>query len=202
MTYKIKKKITYLYMLVLTIYLILPIIILYIPPLFEYKFYLLVSIGLAIYFLFRGIGVKNEELGIKRKNLVKSLKRNFTVITIFILAIIILNLCDIGKYAPTETILFYAFYTFLSCPLQEFLYRGIFGYFDRQLIKNKHTTALISSFCYSFVHIIYRNFFTCLITFMIGMIWFYMYEKDENLLGVSVSHAVLGVLTIFLGIVD
>lgn len=105
MTYKQRKN-TYLYMLVLAVYLILPIIILYIPPLFEYKFYLLVSIGLALYLLFRGIGVKNGELGIKRKNLVKSLKRNFPVITIFILAILILNLCDIGKYAPTETILF------------------------------------------------------------------------------------------------
>ena len=100
-----------------------------------------------------------------------------------------------------ETIYFYLFYIFVSCPLQEFLYRGVFGYFDK-VYNNKYLFLILSSFCYSFVHIIYKDILTCALTFLIGIVWYLLYRKDYNLVGVSISHIILGILTISLGIIN
>ena len=77
----------------------------------------------------------------------------------------------------------------------------MFGYFDK-VYNNKYLFLILSSFCYSFVHIIYRDILTCIITFVMGIIWYLFYKKDMNLCGVIISHMVLGIATIVLGIVN
>lgn len=191
-----------LFTIIILLYIIVPLTILYIPPLFKYKFYILTIIGLLIYLLFRINKASNKSLGITKENAIKSLKRNFPLIIIGIITIIILKIFNLNKYIPNETIAFYLFYIFLSCPIQEFLYRGIFGYFENTLVKNKFLMLFLSSFCYSFVHIIYKDLLTCLLTFLIGLIWYHLYRKDFNLLGVSLSHIIIGLLTIYFGIIN
>ena len=195
-----KNKLLFIFTLIL--YIILPILILFNTTLFKYKFYVLVVISLLIYLLFKINKVSNKELGISKSNIVKSLKRNIPIILILIITVIIFRLFNLNKYNPTETVYFYLFYIFISCPIQEFLYRGIFGYFEKNLIKNKYTILLISSIMYSFVHIIYKDYITCILTFIFGIILYLIYRKDYNLFGVSISHIILGILTIYLGIVN
>ena len=127
----------------------------------------------------------------------------FYILTIVrILIYVLLKIFNLDKYNSDETIYFYLFYIFISCPIQEFLYRGIFGYFEKNLIKNKYIILLISSILYSFVHIIYKDYLTCILTFIFGMVLYLLYRKDYNLFGVSISHIILGILTIYLGIVN
>ena len=76
-----------------------------------------------------------------------------------------------------------------------------FGYFD-MYSKYNHLWIVLSSLCYSFVHIIYKDVLTCVLTFIIGIIWYMFYKKDKNLCGVTLSHMVLGVATIVLGIIN
>lgn len=185
----------------LLLYILVPILILFNSYLYEIKFYLLTGIALLIFILFKLFKVSNKELGITKDNLIKSIKRNLILIVISILIIIGLKVFHVDKYNPTETILFYLFYVFVSCPVQEFLYRGVFGYFDTN-DKYRILWIIISSLCYSFVHIIYKDILTCVLTFIIGIIWYILYRKDRNLCGVVLSHIVLGILTIFLGIVN
>lgn len=196
------KKDKILFCLILIIFILIPVIIYFSPLLFKYKFFLLTIIGLVIYFVLRIVGVSNETLGISKKNTLKSLKRNIPIIVIFIIMIFIVKLMGIDRFIPNESFLFYIFYIFVSCPIQEFLYRGLFGYFNQELIKNELIVLFLSSFCYSFVHIIYKDVFTCILTFAMGMIWYQLYKKDKNLIGVSLSHIVLGILTISLGIIN
>ena len=151
------EKQTIIHIYILIIYILLPILIFYNAALFKYKFYILTIAGLLIYILLKVNNINNKDLGIRKKNILKSLKRNIPMILLFIIIIIIFKLFNLNKYTPTETIFFYLFYIFLSCPIQEFLYRGIFGYFENTLIKNKYVVLLLSSFCYSFVHIIYKD---------------------------------------------
>ena len=191
-----------LFIFILAIYILLPILILYNPILFQYKFYILTVFGLLIYILLRVNYVSNKDLGISKENILKSLKRNIPIVLLFIVIIIIFRIYNLNKYTPTETIYFYLFYIFISCPIQEFLYRGIFGYFENSSIKNKYITVLLSSFCYAFVHIIYKDLLTCFLTFIFGIVLYLLYRKDYNLLGVSVTHIILGILTIYLGIVN
>lgn len=188
--------------LILALYIILPIIIFYNETLFKYKFYILTIVGTLIYIGLRISKVTNKELGIKKTNILNSLKRNIPIIIIFIIIIIIFKLFSLAKYTPNETIFFYLFYIFISCPLQEFLYRGVFGCFENNIIKNKYIIIFLSSFCYSFVHIIYHDLLTIVLTFIFGIFLYLLYRRDYNLFGVSVSHIVLGILTIYLGIVN
>ena len=186
---------------ILVIYVLLPILILFNNYLYSIKFYLLIGIGLIIFLLMKLFKVSLKELGITKNNLLKSIKRNFILIILCIIIILIFKLLHIDKYNPDETLYFYIFYIFVSCPIQEFLYRGVFGYFDMKS-KYNYLWIILSSLCYSFVHIIYKDILTCLLTFVIGIIWYIFYKKDKNLCGVTLSHMVLGVATIVLGIVN
>ena len=186
---------------ILVIYILVPTLILFNSYLYDIKFYLLTGIGLLIFLLMKLFKVKNKDLGITRDNLFKSIKRNLILIILFIIIIIIFKILHLDKYNPNETILFYIFYIFISCPIQEFLYRGVFGYFDMNS-KYNYLWLILSSLCYSFVHIIYKDILTCVLTFIIGIIWYILYKKDKNLSGVTISHMVLGVATIFLGIIN
>ena len=50
------------------LYVIIPLLILLFPKLFQYKFHILVIFGIIIYFLMRTIGISNAELGITKQN--------------------------------------------------------------------------------------------------------------------------------------
>jgi len=186
---------------ILLIYIFVPILIYNNKFLYDIKFYILVVLGIIIYLIMRLFKVKNKDLGITKNNLLKSVKRNIMLIVIFIAIILIFKVLHLDKYTSDETIWFYLFYIFISCPIQEFLYRGVFGYFEK-VYKKKYWFLLLSSFMYSFVHIIYKDYLTCILTFIIGIIWYLLYRKDYNLAGVSLSHTILGILTISLGIVN
>ena len=187
--------------IILMVYILFPILILLNGYLYEIKFYILTIISAMIYILFKAFKVPNKELGISKDNILKSIKRNLILIVISIIIIIVFKMLNIDKYNPDESLLFYIFYILISCPAQEFLYRGIFGYFDMNS-KYNYLWIVLSSLCYSFVHIIYRDILTCVLTFIIGIIWYMLYKKDKNLCGVTLSHMVLGVATIFLGIIN
>ena len=186
---------------ILAIYILLPILILFNNYLFNIKFYLLTGIGLGIFLLMKVFNISNKELGITKQNLWKSIKRNLILIALCVIIILIFKLLHVDKYNPNETLYFYIFYIFVSCPIQEFLYRGVFGYFDMNS-KYNYLWIILSSLCYSFVHIIYKDVLTCVETFIKGIIWYMFYKKDKNLCGVTLSHMVLGVATIVLGIIN
>lgn len=191
-----------LFIIILLIYFLLPIVILLLPVLFKYKFVILTITGIVLLVLFKLLKINYKDLGITKNNLGSSIKNNLILMTFGVFTIIILLVMGLNKYVPNESILFYPFYILISVPIQEFLYRGIFGYFDLYLIKNRLITTVLSSLCYSFVHIIYQDVLTCLLTFIIGIIWYILYSKDRNLMGVILSHIVLGILIIVLGIVN
>lgn len=196
------KKDKLLFESIVIIFILVPIIICFSPLLFKHKFLILTIIGFIIYFVLKIVGVNNESLGISKNNILKSVKRNIPIIIIFIIIIFIVKLIGINRFTPNESFLFYIFYIFVSCPIQEFLYRGLFDYFNQKLIKNELLVLFLSSCCYSFAHIIYKDVFACILTFVMGIIWYQLYKEDKNLIGVSLSHIVLGILTISLGIIN
>ena len=178
-------KLKYVFGGIIFVFIFFPLIILFNPELFKYKFFFLTIMGIFIYFFLLITGAKNIELGITKKNFLLSIKRNIPIIIFGILIIIILKLLGVNRFISNENKFFVLFYIFISCPIQEFLYRGVFGYFDLKIINNNTLVTLISSFCNSFVHIIYKDLFTCIITFVIGIVWYRLYRKDSNLAAVS-----------------
>lgn len=196
-----KKKEMVLLLIILFSYIVIPICILLFDCLFNIKFIILTIIGLLIFLLFKLLKIPNYYLGITKGNLDISIKRNILLIVILIIIILIAKLFSFDRYNPNESMMFYLFYIFISCPIQEFLYRGVFGYFEKK-INFRWLWAVVSSACFAFAHIIYKDYLTCIFTFILGIIWYQLYRKDYNLCGVVLSHIILGILTISLGIIN
>ncbi|MBP8979278.1 CPBP family intramembrane metalloprotease [Candidatus Dojkabacteria bacterium] len=197
----VKKKDIIRFIIILLTYILTPILILLNPLFFKYKFLFLVIIGILIYLTFRLTGVTNAELGITKNKWKESIKDIIPFTLLLIVITIVLRTFGFQRFNPTETIYFYLFYLFISSPVQEFLYRSVFKYFETKKLFSPVVALILSSVLYSFVHIIYKDIFLLLITLVIGIIWYTVYGKTKNLLGVSISHAVLGILTIALGII-
>lgn len=193
---------TILFFFICLIYIGLPLFILFGLINFAYKFYALTIGAIVVYGVFRLFGFTNIELGITVQNTKKAIIHVLPLTIILAIIGIGIWISGYARITPNEQWSFFLFYVFISSPVQEFLYRGVL---EAALDKYKlpyMARMIISTALYSFVHIIYRDWLTILLTFMIGLIWYFCYQKTKNLVGVSISHAVLGVVTIVAGIID
>ena len=199
MTHKSNRLILFL---IFTFYIVIPFLLLINPLFFKNKFIILTIGGILIYTILRLSGFNNSSLGIKPAKTTQSI-RDISVITLILIVIgIILSSFKISRFQPSETLSFYLFYIFISSPIQEFLYRGALTSILQQINFRKFSIILISSILYSLAHLGYKDLITCILTFLIGLLWHQKYLKTKNLAGVTISHAILGIITIFIGIID
>lgn len=199
MTHKSNRLILFL---VFTFYITIPFLLLINPLFFKNKFIILTIGGILIYILLRLSGFNNSSLGIRPIKTTQSI-RDISIVTFILIIIgIILFSFRISRFQPSETLSFCLFYIFVSSPIQEFLYRGALTSILQQINFRKSTIILISSILYSLAHLGYKDLITCILTFLIGLLWHQKYLKTKNLTGVTISHTILGIVTIFIGIID
>ena len=89
-------------------------------------------------------------------------------------------------------------YSAFSC-IQEFIARGCFQGPMSKLLMGKHTelkAIIISNLLFSSFHVIY-SYPLALVTFFPGLFWGWLYSRNKNLIGVSLSHALLGSWALF-----
>lgn len=187
---------------IVVIYIGLPILIFANILPYDQKFAVLVAGGVAVYLVARLLGVANEEMGLQKALAGRSLLYTAPVTIALLAAAIGVFLTGGSRFVPTEGVWFYAFYILVSCPIQELLYRGVLPVAVARWSGGFVAQLIVSSALYSFVHVIYRDWPTLALTFVIGAIWFFLYSRARNLLGVAVSHIVLGVVTIATGLVN
>lgn len=188
---------------VICIYCGIPVLILLNILNFDHKFYYLTIGAILVYAIMRILGFKNSEMGITLKNSKESIKHILPITTCLLIATVILFLTGKSqRFQPDETLLFYIFYIFISSPVQEFLYRGALNKMFNYLNMKENFIWVLSTALYSFAHIIYYDPLVLLLTFIIGLIWYRCYIKTNNLIGVSISHAILGVITIVAGFIQ
>ena len=182
-------------------YLVIPLLIFSGIIAFEYKFIVLVVYGILSYTILRLNGVDKAKLGLTVENWQSSLLSVVGLTLLFVVLALLAYRFGYARFQPTETVLFYLFYVFISSPIQEFLYRGVTTYFGKSFGLNVWLIVLISSMLYSLVHIIYKDWILVVATFGLGVIWHRVYLKTNSLVGVMFSHSVFGALTIFLGLI-
>lgn len=187
---------------IVVIYIGLPLLILFGVINFDYKFYALTIGGIIVYILFRYLGFSNWDLGITNCNIQNSIVCVLPITVLLAIIGCVLWIGGFSRITPNEHWTFFIFYIFISSPIQEFLYRGALEAALQKLNYPFIIRMILTSTLYSFVHIIYRDCLTLLLTFLIGLIWYYCYYRFKNLIGVSISHAVLGVVTIVAGIIN
>lgn len=195
-------KVSVLWVAIPLIYIGLPLAILFGFIDFDHKFYALTIGGMITYAVFRVAGASNSSLGITLVDWRRAMLRVAPLTILLVAAAVALYAVDYSRTNPTEDWLFFLFYIFISCPIQEFLYRGALTRFGEEIRLPPWGVTLLTSALYGFVHIIYLDIFTVVATFLIGLYWWWAYSGARSLVGVSVSHAVLGVVTITAGLID
>jgi hypothetical protein len=184
-------------------YLAPPLLILSGVMPFSFRFpMLLITTGIVLAYTFLR-GDSPSALGFRRDTLKQSLVYNLSVTLLALLAIAALHSLGLIR---TPTIppwrWFFAFYVLLSCPAQEFLFRSaLFAEMDRAGITGNIWQVVISSAAYCFLHVIYRDAITMGVSLFIGIIWGLGFYTARNFWGVTVSHCILGTVSIFVGLI-
>lgn len=189
--------------LIVSLAYILPVLVIYLGLVpFSWRFYILLLAAVAIFAITRIYQFSALELGFTKQRLGTSLKAiALPTLASALLMFIYYKMqgprIDNSAYKWT----FYLFFVSVSSPVQEFLYRGfLFSIFSRAKVSF-WSQIILSTFLYSFVHLIYRDLPTLLSTFIFGMFWGYHYAKYRNLYSIIISHSLLGAIAILVGLV-
>lgn len=144
-----------------------------------------------------------KELGIRRDTLKGSLLLNATSsLLLVILMFLTFNAGLIREPTIPRWDMFFAYYLFVSSPSQEFLFRSNFFALMRRInIGLPAFHIIVSAVTYSFLHIFYKDPITLLVTFAVGLLWGWIYQRYPNFWGVAFSHAVLGAVSILVGLI-
>jgi membrane protease YdiL (CAAX protease family) len=176
------------------------LVTLHIVP-FAWRFHLLVllTIGMAGYAYLRHFTW--AELGFRTDNLYPSLQLNGIFSALIILFAILYHQFGMATYPLLTNPYFYLFYVFISSPFQEFLYRSLVF---AELTRAQYTPPLqiiLSAINFALLHSIYNDPTTLLLTGILGLILGYIYAKQPNIYTITFSHILVGITTIYLGIV-
>jgi membrane protease YdiL (CAAX protease family) len=96
---------------------------------------------------------------------------------------------------------FYAFFVLVSAPAQEFLYRSFLFAELRALSIPPKAIITLSAVLFAFMHIIYKDLVTVVLTLAVGLIWAIVFNSTRKVSIVAFSHAALGVAAILSGVI-
>lgn len=168
---------------------------------YEYRFYVLEVITVLLFIYAKLTKATFKQLGFRVDNFKESFIKLLPVTIGLSLTMLLVYALDASKPALYGTLVFYIFYVFISSPSQEFIYRSFLFHLFSKIDLSKSQRILFSSLLYSFVHIIYLDVATLVVTFLIGLYWGYHYDRFRNWYSVSLSHSILGAVSILLGFV-
>ena len=170
---------------------------------FAYRFHVLVGVAAVLAVVAIGRNIPLRELGFRTDNLKSALLVNALLSLVLGAAMLALFWLNLIREPTAPNLWWFApFYVLVSCPAQEFSCRGfLFAEMNRCGIARALPQIAISSAAYAFLHIIYNDWLTVLAPLFIGVIWGVIYRLYPNLWGVVFSHAVLGLISIVVGLV-
>lgn len=196
-----RQQMIYLYAIV-CVYLMLPILICTGVIPWNMKFVALVVGAVMMYIVMRILGNTHSNIGITRQRTIYSLRTVLPITIVLIIAAGLFLLLERPRFSPTEGIGFYVCYILISCPAQELLFRGILSRMLQELRLHRALELGVAAALFGYAHIIYGDMLTVVVMSIVGLFWYRAYQRSSNLIGVTISHVVLGVMTIALGIID
>lgn len=120
----------------------------------------------------------------------QNLGLGFTHQPLFAIASTFIN----NKNSQVQYLLFVTYILF--CPLQEFIVRGgmqsAFQNFLPEFPQKTWVSIIISNLLFSMAHSFISLTFV-LLTFIPGLLWGWLYDRQKNLIGVTLSHMLVGV---------
>jgi len=169
---------------------------------YGWRIYMLLALGVIFSFLSYVRGYTLNELGFRKDNIRKAFLMQVPFLLLFLFVLSFAHRLGFVEREFLSKELFLVFYVFISAPFQEFVYRSyMFALLKRCGWENRFVFVLFMALPYVFVHIIYHNALTLIFTLIVGVFWSYSYIRQANLYAVSFSHAVIGCVALFLGVV-
>lgn len=167
---------------------------------------------LALVFkIVRGSSLSWKDFGIDlsgaKKSIVESLIISFSIIGALCLLKYGLTAAYPDKFADKRVIMWeyfdYTYVTYLVvAPLQEFITRGVVQSSLQRLLVGRRKVMLsiiITSFLFGSLHV-FSSIYLGLAATVTGWLWGWMYYRHRNLIGVSISHFLIGNFTGLLGL--
>jgi membrane protease YdiL (CAAX protease family) len=192
-------------------FLLLVIALYYMPPLliladllpFAWRFQILAVMTVLVVAYNRRCRVSLRELGFRGDTLKDSLL--LCVPASLLLIVLVCIAAGAGLFresAAPEWELFFAYYVFVSSPSQEFLFRGhLFALMRRHNNARPSFPVVFSAATFSFLHIIYGDPLILLATFLVGLMWGWIYHRHPNFWALALSHAAVGAVAIKVGLI-
>ncbi|SMO37480.1 CPBP family intramembrane glutamic endopeptidase [Fodinibius sediminis] len=100
---------------------------------------------------------------------------------------------------PVEWMVVMMLYPLFSALPQELIYRTYFFYRYRPLMSGKYAAVITSALLFSFLHIVYDNWWAVGLSFVAGILFGITYLRTQSLFWVSVEHVLYGWLVFTLG---
>lgn len=93
-------------------------------------------------------------------------------------------------------------YPLLSALPQELIWRVFFFHRYSQLFAKEVYIVLMSAFAFGYLHIIYDDIFSVLMTLVAGYFFSKTYQRSDSLLLATLEHALYGMLVFTIGFGD
>ena len=90
-------------------------------------------------------------------------------------------------------------YPILSALPQEFIYRTYFFHRYKPLVSLKYGSVIFSTLAFSFLHIVYDNWWAVGLSFVGGLLFGITYRRTQSLFWVTVEHILYGWIIFTLG---
>lgn len=171
-----------------------------------------VVFGVVLYFMTKQSKLPLRNYGITFKGWKPALKESLGWSAIIIVALVIAKwtlVRTVVKYQDLpvfdfdinrQYLMFNFFLYGLHCPIQEFVARGVLQSSLSRFFTGKNVilrAILVSNALFSATHIHVMGGFLAFIVFVPGLFWGWLYSKHSNLVGVSISHLLVGWTALF-----
>lgn len=175
---------------------------------------MMILVGIGAYFKIANCVLPKSEYGLNLQNWRHNVKEALQWTVYFIIGLIlfkcflvqfipyyqnkpVFDFSILGRFTPHRMVLIYVSYALLV-PVQEFVARGVIqGSLEHFLTgKNRIPLAiLLSNMMFGAFHIHYDTKFA-LLTMMAGIFWGILYTRQKSILGVTISHTIIGLFTL------
>lgn len=188
----------------LVFFYLIPIVLLYLGYLpFWSRHLIMITVGIVLVAYAVNQGIDSRKIGLSGQGLRESVRTNLIFSALF--TALVIGLVWFRVIAPVGYdggLWFFLFYVLISAPIQEFMFRSLMFYELDIFIKHHVGLKIVfSALIYSLAHAMYQNWLVLLGTFVLGLVWGGIYSRHRNFWGVAISHAIIGLVTIFLGLV-
>lgn len=145
--------------------------------------------------------------GLLRRNLTEGASKSIFIRTPIVIAaivglVLVLHPDQLFAFPAERPLLWIVvviLYPVFSALPQEFIYRSFFFHRYGDLMNLPNASVIMSAIAFSFMHIIYDNWWAIGISFVGGLLFGITYARTKSLFWVTVEHTIYGLLIFTLG---